>query len=579
MPRMPEARPRKLLRKLLLALLAPLLFLLLLEGVFALMGVEVPRFSGLGDQDTYWMPWQEPGKPEGYHRAFVRKYKQHLEELPIFLKEKPANGWRVFVLGESTVQGFPYETGCFADWMRLRARAMLPDRTVEVVNAGQAGWAARDLHELLRECLEHEPDAIVWMVGHNEYHPGNVLALRHEVEHPVAHALKDVATSLRTVEWLGRQFPALHHRRADAFEERQSDELPCFGIEHDLLKQRFAEHTAGVVADAREAGVPIVLCTMARNIREWPPNYSFFSPETHRDDALRARWDEAYLAGLQKLDAGDAAGAVPLFDAALVLDAAPGKAHFARARALQALGRDADAVAAYRQALEQDGGPNRAHAWEELVIRDVAARTGTPLVDIEAIFDDRAEALHLAGGELITDNVHPSLEGHEVMASAILDVLERELHVPFDRKADVGREEGRERLGITEHVDENAQKNECLNLTRLALQSGAVHNAWKKAFDLCIAVLSKDPTEYEVMGCLGLLEALAGRTEKARTLIQKAMDNNPYVKTSYVLYWKSQPPYQRAFEAAGVDMAAVEASLSDLQKQQVDNRLFRARTR
>ncbi|HTE06646.1 MAG TPA: SGNH/GDSL hydrolase family protein [Planctomycetota bacterium] len=566
-------------KKLAVAAAAPLVFLALLEAGLAVAGVEAPRFEGLGDRDHYWLDWQAEGGPAGYDRAFRRKYKQFPEQLPLFLRDKPANGWRVFVLGESTVQGWPYETGCFADWMRVRATAMLPDRTVEVVNAGNAGWESSSLRLLLQECLAHEPDLIVWAVGHNEYTPYNMLSLRYETRHPVLAALRHAALKLRTTQFLGQLAPALERQRESSVDTLQSSELPAFGPEEPLIKQRFREMTAGAVEDAREAGVPIVLCTMPRNVRQWQPTYSFFSEATRADPGLRARWDEAYLGGLAALDAGDAAAALPQLEQARELDATPGKLHFALGRALEALGRDDAAREAYLQAVEQDGAPNRAHRWEEATIREVAAATRTPLVDLETLFNERATALGLAGGELISDNVHPNLMGHEVIAGAILAVLQSSVHVPFDRGRDVPPEAGRQLLGITEQETALLRKADCLNLTRLALQAGTVHTAWEKAYAGSMEVLATDPKDYEVMGALGCLEALAGHQTKARQLIERAIANNPFVKTRYVIQWKTEPPYQRAFAAAGVDMAAVEASLLPQQKQQVENNIFREHMR
>ena len=342
---------RRWVVRLAVVVVAPLLFLLLLEGVLALAGVTVPRYAGFQDEGAYWIPCEVEGQPPGYTRVFPRNYKQVPETLPLFLRDKPADGWRVFVLGESSVRGLPYEVGCFTDWLRLRAGAMLPGRTVEVVNAGNVGWHATDIRNLAQECLEHEPDLLVWMVGHNEFVPHNVLTLRHEVEHPVLHAVQGAVASLRTAQWLGRYLPALRPQRESVFDHLQSEERTSYGPELPLLKQRFRETTAGVVADARAAGVPIILCTMARNLRESPPSYSTFSEATRADPALRSRWDAHYLAGLEALKRKDAAAALAALDEARALDALPAKLYYARGQACALAGREAEAREAFAQAL------------------------------------------------------------------------------------------------------------------------------------------------------------------------------------------------------------------------------------
>jgi hypothetical protein len=91
--------------------------------------------------------------------------------------------------------------------------------------------------------------------------------------------------------------------------------------------------------------------------------------------------------------------------------------------------------------------------------------------------------------------------------------------------------------------------------------------------------LKDDEEAWEVRGALGLLEAIAGHAEEARKMIELAMSRNPYVRTSYVFFWKTEPHYQQAFAKAGLDMAAVEAAMSPQERSQVQNRVYQSQTR
>jgi tetratricopeptide (TPR) repeat protein len=557
---------------------APFVSLLLSEVALALAGVAVPRYEGLNDGGAYWVPFHAEGGPAGYQRVFPRGFKYVPEQPPLFLRDKPADGWRVFVLGESSVHGLPYDVGSFCDWLRLRAGAMLPGRTVEVVNAGNVGWHASDVRNLLQECLEHEPDLLIWYVGHNEFVPHNVLSLRRELEHPLAHDLMRAVAGLRTARWMGERLPALRPQRVTMFESLQSAELPVFGPERPLIEQRFSQATAGAVADARAAGVPIVLCTLARNVSASPPNYSYFSEEVRRDPALRARWDAAYAEGLAALERKDVPGALVAFELALSIDKQPAKLSFALGRALARGGFRDLAAAAFERALEQDAAPMRAQAWVQRTIREVAQATGAPLADIQARFDERG-ALGVADGRLILDNCHPRLAGHELLAEILLEVLEAQLAVPFDRSLDIAPEEGRRLLGLDLYETQFTARVESLTLVKLALHNGVVDELWSQAQASCEAALALDGTDWEVSGALGLLEALAGRADEARGRIEEAMANNPYVRTSYVFFWRTEPRYQQAFAAAGLDMAAVEAALPAAERRQLENRLYQTQAR
>ena len=87
-----------------------------------------------------------------------------------FLAEKPANGLRVFVVGESSAAGYPYPPAyAFGAWLERRLQADLPDLSVEVVNAAVAGYSSRRALVALREVAGYQPDVVIVYSGHNEW--------------------------------------------------------------------------------------------------------------------------------------------------------------------------------------------------------------------------------------------------------------------------------------------------------------------------------------------------------------------------------------------------------------------------
>lgn len=69
-----------------------------------------------------------------------------------FLAHKPANGFRVFVLGGSSEAGTPYGYDySFAEFLRVLLTEALPGRHVEVVNTATPGFASRRLLYVARE--------------------------------------------------------------------------------------------------------------------------------------------------------------------------------------------------------------------------------------------------------------------------------------------------------------------------------------------------------------------------------------------------------------------------------------------
>ena len=87
-----------------------------------------------------------------------------------FTARKSDQGYRIFCLGGSTVQGRPYATETsFTSWLRIGLQAAEPQRTWEVVNCGGVSYASYRLVPILQEVLNYEPDLIIVCTGHNEF--------------------------------------------------------------------------------------------------------------------------------------------------------------------------------------------------------------------------------------------------------------------------------------------------------------------------------------------------------------------------------------------------------------------------
>ncbi len=576
---MPDSKPKGgVLRKLSLAILSPLVFLGLLEGILAVAGVSTRRYpEQIGVVDHYWAPYGETGKTPGFQRSFPRPlYKNFPEKLPVFVRDKPSNGLRVFVFGESTVQGVPHLVGTMTDWLQLRLSSMLPGRAVEVVNAGNRGWHAEEIEMLARESLAHDPDAFLWMVGHNEFLARNLLTLRDRVEHPVRSTIVRAAWALRTTNLLARFVPSIAPK--EPLPDRVLDEeTPCWGPELDLLKRRFREITAEVVAAAKAADVPILLCTMPRNARRFAPIRSVFSESVRGNAELRARWESLYGRARAALDSTPdpemARRAAALLREAETIDATPARLHYAMGEAMERAGDLEGARAAFLRAVDLDAFPMRTQSWADAVIREVAAAERVPLVDVRAVFDG-AGPYGLAGDELIYDNVHPTFRGHYVVADAMLKALVGVLQLPIDTTLDVDWDRGRDALGIGRFEEHRSAVGQVLQGLKLVLLTGAVDDQWKRTFDACERALQAVPNDAEMRIVRGLLLSIAGRVDEARAELEEGLlRGHEEVATQYVFYWLAEPPYRRPMDAAGIDLRPVVARLSGAALRELEGRL------
>jgi len=74
--------------------------------------------------------------------------------IDLFLKEKPENGYRIFVLGGSTAAGYPYGANIrFSTILEERLRDVFPRKPIEVVNMAMTAVNTYTLLDFMDELL------------------------------------------------------------------------------------------------------------------------------------------------------------------------------------------------------------------------------------------------------------------------------------------------------------------------------------------------------------------------------------------------------------------------------------------
>ncbi len=364
--------------------------------------------------------------PERGIHATPPRAVQHTFNYQEFRSLKPAGGFRFFVLGGSSAAGFPWGAdAAFARVLGDALSASWPGRSIEAVNAAGMSYGSHRLRILAHEILDYSPDALIVYEAHNEFveerfyravlKPDDSLGRFHALLYRsrlyslmirMAERVRGVGREERSSE--GRavgELLGLDVVREDAAGTREE--------EKSRVRGRFEENLRGILDLAVRRNVPVVLCTVASNVRDWPPNQSLFgvslSPEAR--DAALALLERAK--GLH--EGGDAAAAAATLEEALRL--APGYAEilFRLGRAYETLSRWKEAHDAYALARDLDAQPSRALGSFNETIRRVAAERGAILVDIERVFEE-ASPHGLVGFNLIEDYVHPNPKGHRLIA-------------------------------------------------------------------------------------------------------------------------------------------------------------------
>lgn len=405
-------------------MLLPCLGLLLVEAGL--------RLAGAGHTYPLFVP--VPGA-EGWVQAnpqVVRRFVVNEADTPRlwirpvpFRTEKPPATFRIFVQGASTAEGYPYGYGASpAGMLQQRLQRTFPERRIEVVTTAMSAVNSYTLLDFSREILAHEPDAVVVYAGHNEYLGLLGVGSRFSAgrRRPLVLAflrLKDV----RLLQ-LGRQVlaalgpePETRDRRSLMERVVAEDRIPYGSELYRRGLEQYRANLRALLARYRRAGVPVYIGTLVANERDRPPFLG-----GHRPGADAAAWRRHLAAARAALDAGDPAAALRALDAAVAVDDLHAEGHFERGRALEALGRYGEAREAYLAAKDRDELRFRAPEAVNAILREVAAREGAHVVEVQDAFA-RAARHGIVGDDLMLEHLHPNLEGYFVMADAFYRTL------------------------------------------------------------------------------------------------------------------------------------------------------------
>lgn len=157
----------------------PILFFVLLE-----VGLRVFNY---GFDYTQWI---SPSK--GLYvlsPVLPHKYFHSIRGVPesdgdVFDQVKAKNAFRIFVLGESAAEGYPFmPNGAFSRYLRQRLNVEYPDSKIEVVNCAITAMNSYAMRDFMKGIVEENPDLIIIYAGNNEYYgalgAGSMGDLRH----------------------------------------------------------------------------------------------------------------------------------------------------------------------------------------------------------------------------------------------------------------------------------------------------------------------------------------------------------------------------------------------------------------
>jgi lysophospholipase L1-like esterase len=320
----------------------------------------------------------------------------------VFLKDKPENGYRVFVLGGSTAAGWPYSNNImFSRILQKRLTDTYPDRYIEVINTSISAISSYTLVDFTNDILDCQPDLVLIYAGHNEFYGALGAASTQSVggfrwikklylgfvRYKTFQLTKDFIQYLFT---LFNTEPDQEKENSVSLMEQLVEEQQIeYGSDLYLKgKAQFADNLVEIFDGVKDAGIPIIISELVSNVRDQAPFKSIntsseLSAGVNYIKSKKLEWAKNFLEAKQQ---------------------------FYRAKDLDAL---------------------RFRASEEFneIITTIAAQYGNTVVPMKKYFEENSEN-ELIGNSLMLDHLHPTIDGHFIIADAFYKAITKNNLIP-----------------------------------------------------------------------------------------------------------------------------------------------------
>ena len=419
----------------------PLLFFVVLEFGLRLVGYgkSVPLFMANPAASQYLLP-----TPDVVKRYFADDSlaPNVTIETNFFLKQKPEDGIRVFVQGGSTAAGFPYGFGAsIAGMLDYRLKQSFPSRPVEVVNTALSAVNSYTLLDFTDEIIEQQPDAVLIYAGHNEYlgilGVGSAYTAANSRGATLLYLKLKELRLFQLMQAIYHSFnqpneKALKPSRTMMAKVARHKNIP---VDSPLFQQgllQFEQNMSLLLDKYSEAGIPVVLSTIASNLSHQAPFSSNPIPQEYR--VLLAK-------PLVELVPSEANELLVVAEAYKSADA-----FYHLGQWYLSHGELGKAQQAFVEARQHDLLRFRAPSEINDIIRRLAKRSGVQLVDAEAALKREAPN-NIIGNTLMMEHLHPTALGYFEIANSFYHHLnESQLLGQFE--FEVGRELARQDIPL-----------------------------------------------------------------------------------------------------------------------------------
>lgn len=528
------------LRQVIVIILATVvLFFGLLEGGLALFGVqpvsqEGDPFVGFALNVPLFVPSQGVMTTAPNKKDFFNQQS--------FAKEKPPNTYRIFCLGGSTTYGRPYnDKTSFPGWLRELLPVAERSKKWEVINAGGVSYASYRVTQLMEELIDYQPDLFIIYTGHNEFLEERTYS---QIKKLPSMVRSSVSLLAKTRTWSAMksalQSVGLSPQSAQENRTKLAGEVDAIldksaGLKRysrdDSLKKNILQHyqlsLERMVALARSVNARVTFVSPASNLKDCSPFKSEYTEGLNLADVQRSR--KILAQAKEKIQGNNWHAALNLLAVGVTLDPRHAELQYQRGQTLLALDRYQEAENALRLARDEDVCPLRALTPLPRIVSQVAKEKGAGLVDYTDLLAQRMKATQghgIPGKEFFLDHVHPTIEGHKILAVALIKEMIKEGIVQPDASwSEVAIEKINEKIRAS--VNTETQSLALANLARVMLWAKKTADAERLAKQALEIADDNNNAAISATSILATIYMQQHKSEHAFLLIYSALEKFP----------------------------------------------------
>lgn len=366
-----------------------------------------------------------------------------------FPAKKLKDSYRIFCIGGSTVQGRPFSTEtAFSKFLKIGLDQLAPEHDWQVINCGGVSYASYRLKPILKECLEHEADLIILCTGHNEFLEDRSYE-NARLSSPVSSGTLSAVSNLKMFQlayagagWIRNEDSAQDAREilpaeVDALLDHQNG-LEIYERDAQWSKSvvgHFELNVNQMIQECQMAQVPVILLTPPANLMDCPP-FKSQSSDRLSEEQLRMRDDFVQKARHEfhrHSGPGNAsnANAVKFLKEAIKIDTLNASLWYELGHCYLATHQIKEARNAFERARDEDVCPLRIRSSQIELLAHIAKKRSVPHIDLQTVLM-KASGTEILGDSYLIDHVHPSIEGHQVIALELLETLKTQGFVELD---------------------------------------------------------------------------------------------------------------------------------------------------